>query len=478
MAVYVPEHTLAGDNPYINRGWGSSYGASYLQSLGEDFDVTLVDENLYKEKEAQYQQEALKNSTIIFATLIWEPYIPWFLDKAYDRILQGKKVCVWGPGVYHFSQEERRTICLSKGLDHSIPRYFEEDKITNILWTNYKQPIKEQLSNSLILNQIPDNLRIKYLSNEICMYLSDGCKYACDFCAVENRTRKWQSKVIEKYRDFNKFSYELDFYANKAKSLGLEKLQVYFSSLDIFQTPSKIIETWIIINKISQKYNIKIYRRLLPTFESVEIFIKNYGIEQLKQLHDYWLVALWPWVDSMWVDNWKKLKKGHNTIERLYTIPKLLHSVWITTELLMVFCHPKIDTFQSLWAAKDYLEEMHEKYGAVPRIHIAKSALAGTTGPTGWNSDFNIFAKDLQLHEPDHFLMKDFLARPNRLSHPNQKEREMFYDIVLRIEDIIKDRTYDLWTIPPSLSHDAIDPHDSHEKQILIKELNKGRYDH
>lgn len=120
---------------------------------------------------------------------------------------------------------------------------------------------------------------------------------------------------------------------------------------------------------------------------------------------------------------------------------------------------------------------MHKQFQCIPRLHIAKSAIPGSTGERWWNSIFNSTGRDLLLKDPTLLSHIDFLAMPNMISHPNEIEREIFIQEVQKILRKINKRTFE-WVLYPAQLHYAIDPTRPKAKKDKIKMSNIWKYDH
>lgn len=88
----------------------------------------------------------------------------------------------------------------------------------------------------------------------------------------------------------------------------------------------------------------------------------------------------------------------------------------------MVFGHVGVDTEQSLKHAYDFVEAMVDKYGAIPRPHIAKQCIPGNDG----RSDSK-FQKEVSMliENPTLFQSLDFTALASKLTHPDTAFRDM-----------------------------------------------------
>lgn len=478
IVVYNPRHEFHDpNNPFTNL-WGAwPYLVDHLYSLWCS-SVTYVDWNYVDSDFSENWKEVLNNTTAVLVTIIWPSIIPIAFEQIKPRVEQWKKVIFWWQWVKWFSDEEWNLICKNSGFD-TIFREHQINEISQILSVEYKAPVKEEMVNTLWIAQIPNAILEKYISKEISIYLSDGCSYSCDFCIAE-RTRKLEdgtvAKVKEKYRNLMQFERELTYYVEKAKEFWIWELSFYVSNLDLFQTPEKLNNCASIIHRISVQSGIKIHRRGLSTFQSVNLYNKKFP-DWLQFLHESWLTTVWCWSDWFGKEVWEKIHKKQNTEELAYNIPELLYKFNIKTELLMVFCHPWVDTKESIRTSFLYLQKMYKQFQCIPRLHIAKSAIPGSTGERWWHSRFNKVSRESLLQDPSLLSHIDFLAMPNKISHPNKIERGVFIKEIQKIVRKINTRTFE-WVLCPAQLHYAIDPSQPKAKKDNIKMSNMWKYDH
>lgn len=267
-------------------------------------------------------RKTLNDTTTVLVTIIWPSIIPSAFEQIKPRIEQWKKIIFWWQWVKWFSDEERYLICKNSGLE-TILREHQVNEISQILSVKYYTPIKEEMINALWIAQIPNAILEKYINKEISIYLSDGCSYGCDFCVTE-RTRTLEDgsiiKVREKYRDLTHFEWELRYYTEKAKEFWIRELNFYVSNLDLFQTPEKLNSCASIIHTLSEESGIKINRRGLSTFQSINIYNKKFP-EWLQFLQKSWLTTVWCWSDWFGKEVWERIHKKQNTEELAYNIP-------------------------------------------------------------------------------------------------------------------------------------------------------------
>ena len=310
----------------------------------------------------------------------------------------------------------------------------------------------------------------EYLSREFSLYVSQGCKFSCDFCAAV-RTYKdpatgQTTKVKESYRDPNIIQADLAYLVGKAKSFGLDELQLYMSNLDVFQTPSQLLSFAYAVQEVKQ-YNpdFKIKLRGLATVDSY-LRARDNVPESIEEIVKAGFHTIGFGVDGWTKEVWTSVKKGHNTEEKcLEAIRSAKEDFGITPEILMVFGHPKADNEESLRAALQVTKMVVERYGAVPRPHVSKDFIPGNNG---WRSPEHLGAVESLLEHPEAFQSLDFTALPSELTHPDDTVRELATKYFLEICNLPGNTTQYVKPITPDLSLEEIGQ---------VRRFNEGRFD-
>ena len=106
-----------------------------------------------------------------------------------------------------------------------------------------------------------------------------------------------------------------------------------------------------------------------------------------------------------------------------------------------------------------------EKYGAVPRPHVAKSFVPGNDG---WFADENKDTAEMLIQHPEFFQCLDFTAPPSPLTHPDPQLRELATQSFLRICSIPCNTTQWAHPLNPGMTADETE---------RIKQMNLGHYD-
>jgi hypothetical protein len=331
-------------------------------------------------------------------------------------------------------------------------------------------PKPEATSLIPIYEQISDEDMREYLSREFSLYVSQGCKFACDFCAAvrtfRNPVTGTITKAREVYRDLEVLEIDLEYLIKKAISLGLSKLDIYMSNLDVYQSPDQLLDFARICKGLKTRYpQFELNLRGLATVDSF-LRARKKKKEAIVELAEAGFKSVGFGIDGVTPEVWNAIKKGHNTEEKcLEAIRSAREDFGLTPELLMVFGHEGVDTAETLELAYAFTQEMVRLYGAVPRPHISKSFVPGNEG---WLRPENADAVKLLMENPEAFQGLDFTALPTALTHPNSEIRELASKYYLKICAIPGNLTQHVKPVTPGMSPQEIED---------VRSYNTGRYD-
>ena len=189
--------------------------------------------------------------------VIGAPYVPGTIKLAQEvKQRTGKRPLVGGPGVEYFSREE-----FEKLYEGAVQIRNDRDLSTAI---GRQIPIVYDVSIANRLDGLSPALMEKYLRGEFSFFISQGCKYACDFCAAV-RTRDGE-KVTEQFSKVMK--EDLDAICKKSEEFGIKQLTMYLTSLDLFQNPKPLRETLEIFTDAREKYGLDFNLRGLSRVDS------------------------------------------------------------------------------------------------------------------------------------------------------------------------------------------------------------------
>jgi len=446
-----PRHNYA--NPPEVERYGQIYLPTSLHTAGARLlqagvDVKVYDENI---------RPSTISSESVGVNLLGAPYIPEAISiqrRIHNERNGSLNLILGGQVINGISQEQRMQLFGQNSVNGN-----DDSELSRALGIDERAlPKPESTSLIPIYEQISDEDMKEYLSREFSLYVSQGCKFACEFCAAA-RTSK------EIYRDINVLEEELSYLVKRAERLGLNKLDIYMSNLDVYQSPDQLLDFARVCKNIKkQNPNFSLNLRGLATVDSF-LHARATKREAIEELREAGFDTVGFGVDGV-APVWKAIKKGHNTEAKcVEAIRSARQDFGITPELLMVFGHAGIDTAETLQMAYAFTQDMAEKYGAIPRPHIAKSFIPGNSG---WLKEENAAAIKLLIEHPEAFQCLDFTALPCALTHPDCSIRELAAEYYLKICSIPGNTTKPVKPIVPRMSEQEI---------FEVKKYNAGRYD-
>lgn len=309
----------------------------------------------------------------------------------------------------------------------------DPDKIE--LFTNPMAPV---------LDKHPKYRDAYLMAPERALVLSRGCNKKCEFCGALNG-------VPEKFFDITSFWVDLNHQIKRAKELGLEHLEYYLTSLDLFQNPETVADYLELIGAVSAANDFPIKLRGLSCMNS---FIRaSWVIPNLAELcRKAGLWCLGFGIDGIRKEVWQKLGKGHNHLEDIEEVANLTRDMRIRMEILMFVGNddrpvtpkeaqfftvllmqqltaktwpliqalmdpkPAIKLAEETLAFTTHLLDTHDH--TVARIHVAKIL----TGSKWWKK-MPLAIKLEYLCDPTLFYNVDVLAAASPITHPDPKFR-------------------------------------------------------
>ena len=173
--------------------------------------------------------------------VIGMPYIPVSQRIARDVYEKtGKKPLIGGQIIGAFRPDEFESIYQNAVQISGHIAEDTVDKITGRVSRSYNPALEtlgikalpvSDISVATRIKQMPDDLLKKYLQNDFGFYVSQGCKFTCEFCSV------WDKGKPEKFSKTTVIERDLDALCESAQRLGLPGMILYLSSLDLFQNP-------------------------------------------------------------------------------------------------------------------------------------------------------------------------------------------------------------------------------------------------
>lgn len=411
------------------------------------------------------------DQTVLGMSLIGPPYIPEALklieniDRLRDASGQALRIVLGGQVVSGLKPSEFQVLFgeerfgnvkvfdgnLQRGLGATVEGKVKGRRsgvLADLLGLNLEEfPIPEHTDLIPAYEIISDEYMRDYLSNEFSLYLAQGCKYSCDFCAADrtHMPRDGQKLVAgERYRDLNLIGEELRYLIHRAERIRgpedgkIKHFKIYLSNLDLFQSPGKLREFTDLVLSLKEEFpDFGLSFRALAT---VKEFLKvdcgksksvegDEGVQLIRDLRKAGLMSVGFGIDGVNEEVWKSINKRHNKLPDCFEAVRLAREFDIVPEVLMVIGH-EADTPKTLNDAVDTLDRLCEEYGAVARPHVAKSVLPGNDA---WLDAKNEqFVRKL-LHNPELFKCLDYVALPTSLTHPDEVMRRDVEDAYRRM---------------------------------------------
>ena len=402
-----------------------------------------------------------KTEAVIGTSLLGAPYIPEVIKQIIEPNPQAR-VIVGGQVVNGLTRSQFKRLFGRRAIngndDAALARAFgiRPSDLPPVSKTSLI-PVYELVS---------DEDMEKYLSHEFSFFLSQGCRFACTFCAAVRTVKDPFSgrvtKATEEYRDMRIVEKDLRYLVQRAERLGIGEITLYLSNLDIFQTPHKLEQFADVVLKIRKNNpHFSIRMRGLATADSfIAVHRKNPTV--IRKLVDAGLCTVGFGVDGATPEVWRSVHKGHNSQDKcLESIRVAREEYGITPEILMVFGHPA-ETEDSLKTAVAFTRDMVEKYQAVPRPYIAKDIVPGNDY---WRMPKNRRRISALIKHPEYFQALDFAALPSSVSHPNKKLRALATQYYLEILDVAGNTTEPIYPVAPETSTES------------AQRMNEGKYD-
>ncbi|MCA9352031.1 hypothetical protein KC866_01410 [Patescibacteria group bacterium] len=432
-----PRHIYSG-----STGLGHVYMPTSLLTTGSrllqaGYEVSLFDENI---------RPYIGTAQNLGINLLGSPYVPVVKDRLHT--LSQQNIFLGGQVVNGLTSNQRQQ------LFGSVYNGNDDEILKSVLGI---ESLPSPYKTSLIpmYERIPDQDMKKYLEKEFSFFVSQGCKFACKFCAAI-RTQKdalgTVTKVTEVYRDFDIMEQDLSYLLGRARTLGVSHIDIYMSNLDVFQSPvqlGKFADT--VIKVRSNIPEIQVTLRALATIDSFLNCAEKHP-DVITKLVQAGYTTTGFGIDGGAPEVWRKVGKAHNfsskdsdpakkSIEALRISKEVFG---ITPEILMVFGHPDVDTVDSMQSAVDFTHAMVDLYGAVPRPHIAKNLIPGNDH---WMNPANQAEVQMFIQEPWLFQALDFCALATEYTHGNKDFAKLVNKYYLAICNIEGNTTQPIYPI-------------------------------
>lgn len=447
---------------------GHIYMPTSLLSMAARLQHTGIKVNIWDENFEPYTG----SSSTVGINLLGAPYIP--VVQQLIKRLDAQQILLGGQVINGLKTEE--FLSLFPGAHNgNNPLYFELNAI----------PSEFETSLVPMYEQIPDWQMKSYLEHEFSFFVSQGCKHACKFCAAV-RTHKDPAtgkvvKIAEQYRNIEVMEKDFTYLMTKAQQLGVPKISIYMSNLDVFQTPQKLHEFATMVICVRARYPaVSVELRGLATVESFLNCVENFP-ETIELLCEAGYTTTGFGVDGGTAEVWKKVGKAHNfSSSNVNDAQKSIDAIrisWeqfkIKPEMLMVFGHLHVDTEDSLKSAVTLTQDMVQLYNAVPRPHVAKNFIPGNDH---WRNPMNTKQTGVFIKHPWLFQGLDFCALASPYTHENTAFMEMVNKYYLEICNIPGNTTEPIYPVIAEMNNDeVVNVCEEAVKEMLA--LNARKYD-
>jgi len=430
--------------------------AARLLAVGVEVD--LCDDNL-----AQCSLEC----DVLGVNLVGAPYVGRALELRHRLKERGRKsrFVLGGQVVSGFAPNEIRELFGEDTLNGN-----DDERLASAVGVDVRAvPLPEMTSLIDAYELLSDEWMSLYLANEFSLFVSQGCKYQCTFCPAQrtkydNVTGKIQ-RVNESYRDSAIIEKDLRYLVERAQRLGFDRLRLYLSNLDLFQTPSRLREFMNLVRGVrtSSGGSIIAMRGLSTVASFLQVHRSQPGI--IEEAVQAGLQRVGFGVDGATAQVWLATRKPQSGAMPAEAIAVARQKYGLTPETLMVFGHSGIDTDSSLAQAVEFTKAMWDEHGSLPRPHVAKTVVPGNDA---WHDPAFRHVVRALLDWPTGFQSLDFTALPSPLTHPERELRELTSKYYLEVCGMPGAVTRYVLPELPDMSSDDV---------RYVREFNKCRYD-
>ncbi len=327
--------------PRYPHGKSQTYLPGGLMNLGSrllnaGIDVSFFDLNLAK-LDAPHVLSSLAQSGVVGFSVLGHPYIPEVIGniKALRALGFSQKVLVGGEGVARLQVVDFLRWFGALGDVVQIrnikaePKHgiVEDADLRNALGLS---GLASQFDTSMVpmLRRLSEPMLRAYLTNEFSLFMSNGCKFGCEFCGAAKDRR-------EQYRTLLSLRHEIEYICGYFQSIGHRELRVYLSNLDAFQNPEELEPRLEMIADTCRRHNVTPHIRCLATsrctFQAVES-----DHELPKRLYSSGLRIVAFGADGADEETWRRENKMHNKLSEINDVIVMMREAGILVELLMV----------------------------------------------------------------------------------------------------------------------------------------------
>ncbi len=473
--IMQPRHNYAPDHGEGHLYLPTSPLTFAARILAAGGDVDIADENIRPADTDRYDT--------IGANLVGLPYVPVVRDRFRHALDYGQQNIMLGGVVVagltrtmkkiHSNKREQILQVHDTGAFHTFfgDRAIPCTDVANIARaTNVPQELltlkpDEQVSLIPAYAKIIDgDMQQHYLNREISFYLAQGCNQGCVFCAAPNEQQ-------ERYRGADIIKQDLAYLTTRAQRLGLQKLTMYLSNLDVFQNPEQLEVFFDIVLELQRAHPGFVYRmRGLAITSSLVRTHRKFRHVLDKAVHaGFHTVGMG--VDGGSDEIRRNLKKGFVNDKNVLESMQICREYGITPETIMVFGGPN-ETHSSLESAYTLTAEFQKKFDAIPRPHVFKDLIPGNKYWSGLvPTEKAKERKELLFRNPRYCQAMDFKALASSVCHPNPELRMLvnkYYRLITALCESEREQDGIIYPIAPEYSN---------KENHLHALWNTGRFD-
>lgn len=362
------------------------------------------------------------------------PYIPGSIKLAQALAKEGKPILVGGQAIAKLPPEHFARI-YQKDQNGTVQVNTDAD-LEKTLEVRAPLPPLERTSFVPAVSGMDDKTFKMYLEREFSFCVSQGCRYACTFCAAEK-------KRPETFRELDVMRADLEYLAENARRSSISSLKMYLSSLDLFQNPLQFGRVLAMFADVRKNYKVDFILRGLSRVDSF-----TNALDECPELEDLiaeaGLQTIGFGVDGSSEKIWRSQKKGIKDLSQPDRALEKCREIGVTPEILMVMGFQQ-DTLGTMLKTYGYALSRLVTHNAVSRPYLAKPFVPGNDG---WGDPQYEGSINTLVENPELFLNLDFAALGSTLTHPRTLHRLtsnfMYLLLITTAELVGKNATYPL----------------------------------
>lgn len=390
-----------GLHPYLPNGILNL--AARLHAVGNSVEITdfNIDEPI-----DQAFVDGMKGVHVIGVGVLGTPYIPEALSVVRKIRAKGvtQRVVVGGQGAMRLTHEQFNRIFAGLG---DVVLATNDTEIADAFGVP-TLPSMFNAQTDLAMATLPEHYAQAYLSQEWCLFTSDGCVYSCGFYAASKGQR-------EQFRPTRAVEKEVAVLTTMTLNIGKTFADVYLSSLDITQNPEQMEGVLAAASSVATTYGVQLRMRGLATAKTLVRAVRN-DPDILNRWREYGVHTIGLGVDGYDPDVWRRENKRHNSQHDVDDALNAIGNAGMTPEALMVIGFRE-DTPKAMLKAS-LACFVYTARGVTARPYLGKKPAPGSDAWAENGEDVERF-----LANPRLFRQLDYGAVASPATHPNRRQR-------------------------------------------------------